>query len=60
MPGVLFILDAPIFNGPAISLIFGMLVATLLTLVVIPVWYHAYRIKHPVPATGEIDELLPF
>jgi len=37
MLGALFILDDPIFNGLAISLIFGILVSTLLTLVVIPV-----------------------
>jgi len=47
MLGALFILDDPIFNGLAISLIFGILVSTLLTLVVIPVLYYAanYR-KH--------------
>jgi multidrug efflux pump subunit AcrB len=39
MLGALFILDDPIFNGLAISLIFGILVSTLLTLVVIPVLY---------------------
>ena len=44
MIGALFILDDPIFNGLAISLIFGILVSTLLTLVVIPVLYYAlYR-----------------
>ncbi|QQX78782.1 efflux RND transporter permease subunit [Shewanella sp. KX20019] len=41
MIGALFILDDPIFNGLAISLIFGILVSTLLTLVVIPVLYYA-------------------
>jgi multidrug efflux pump subunit AcrB len=40
MLGAAFILDDPIFNGLAISLIFGILVATLLTLVVIPVLYY--------------------
>jgi multidrug efflux pump subunit AcrB len=39
MIGAGFILDDPIFNGLAISLIFGILVSTLLTLVVIPVLY---------------------
>jgi multidrug efflux pump subunit AcrB len=39
--GALFILDDPIFNGLAIALIFGILVSTLLTLVVIPVVYYA-------------------
>jgi multidrug efflux pump subunit AcrB len=44
MLGALFILDDPIFNGLAISLIFGILVSTLLTLVVIPLLYYtAYR-----------------
>ncbi|HEX8739267.1 MAG TPA: efflux RND transporter permease subunit [Casimicrobiaceae bacterium] len=41
MLGAMFILDDPIFNGLAISLIFGILVSTLLTLVVIPVLYYA-------------------
>jgi multidrug efflux pump subunit AcrB len=44
MIGATFILDDPIFNGLAISLIFGILVSTLLTLVVIPVLYYvAYQ-----------------
>ncbi|MBI5256626.1 MAG: efflux RND transporter permease subunit [Burkholderiales bacterium] len=44
MMGAFFILDDPIFNGLAISLIFGIFVSTLLTLVVIPVLYYvAYR-----------------
>ena len=47
MIGAFFILDDPIFNGLAISLIFGILVSTLLTLVVIPVLYYAlYRHSH--------------
>ncbi|TAK85412.1 MAG: efflux RND transporter permease subunit [Betaproteobacteria bacterium] len=47
MLGALFILDDPIFNGLAISLIFGIAVSTLLTLVVIPVLYYAaYRKKY--------------
>ena len=41
MLGALFILDDPIFNGLAISLIFGIFVSTVLTLVVIPVLYFA-------------------
>ena len=41
MVGAFFILDDPIFNGLAISLIFGIFVSTLLTLVVIPVLYYA-------------------
>jgi len=47
MIGAFFILDDPIFNGLAISLIFGIFVSTLLTLVVIPVLYYAlYRRRH--------------
>ena len=47
MLGAFFILDDPIFNGLAISLIFGILVSTLLTLVVIPtLYYAAYRRQH--------------
>ncbi|WP_338846899.1 efflux RND transporter permease subunit [Massilia sp. W12] len=44
MLGAFFILDDPIFNGLAIALIFGILVSTLLTLLVIPLLYFiAYR-----------------
>ncbi len=44
MLGAFFILDDPIFNGLAISLIFGIAVSTALTLVVIPtLYYAAYR-----------------
>ena len=47
MLGALFILDDPIFNGLAISLIFGIFVSTLLTLVVIPLLYFvAYKDKY--------------
>ena len=41
MAGAFFILDDPIFNGLAISLIFGILVSTVLTLLVIPLLYSA-------------------
>jgi multidrug efflux pump subunit AcrB len=43
MLGAFFILDDPIFNGLAISLIFGILVSTILTLVVIPLLYYVLR-----------------
>lgn len=42
MIGAFFILDDPIFSGLAVSLIFGILVSTALTLVVIPILYYAY------------------
>ncbi len=45
MIGAMFILNDPIFSGLAIALIFGLLVSTLLTLVVIPVLYYAYVYK---------------
>ena len=49
MMGAFFILDDPIFNGLAVSLIFGIAVSTLLTLVVIPVLYYAlYRKRYEI------------
>jgi len=45
MLGALFILDDPIFNGLAISLIFGIFVSTLLTLVVIPLLYYVLKMR---------------
>ncbi|MGS5089974.1 efflux RND transporter permease subunit [Hydrogenophaga sp. A37] len=48
MMGAFFILDDPIFNGLAISLIFGIAVSTLLTLVVIPVLYFATYKNDPL------------
>ena len=41
MMGAFFILDDPIFNGLAVSLIFGILISTMLTLVVIPLLYYS-------------------
>ena len=48
MIGAFFILDDPIFNGLAISLIFGILVSTMLTLLLIPLLYFGYleRVRH--------------
>ncbi len=58
MIGALFILDDPIFNGLAVSLIFGILVSTLLTLVVIPVLYYAlYRRR--MESRADANALLP-
>jgi multidrug efflux pump subunit AcrB len=54
MLGAFFILDDPIFNGLAISLIFGILVSTLLTLVVIPILYYAIKRR---PRTGEVVQV---
>ena len=53
MVGAFFILDDPIFNGLAVSLIFGILVSTLLTLVVIPVLYFSlYQKKYAAKAAA--------
>ena len=53
MMGAFFILDDPIFNGLAISLIFGIFVSTLLTLVVIPLLYYAvYQKKYAAIASA--------
>jgi multidrug efflux pump subunit AcrB len=43
MMGAFFILDDPIFNGLAISLISGILISTLLTLLVIPVLFYSSK-----------------
>ncbi len=43
MMGGFFIIDDPIFGGLAVSLIFGLMVSTVLTLIVIPVVFYAYH-----------------
>ena len=54
MMGAFFILDDPIFNGLAISLIFGIFVSTALTLLVIPLLYYiAFRNKSQSHTLGE-------
>jgi multidrug efflux pump subunit AcrB len=59
MMGAFFILDDPIFNGLAISLIFGIFVSTVLTLVVIPLLYFvAFRKRFELPA-GDIPLVKP-
>ena len=55
MLGAFFILDDPIFNGLAISLIFGILVSTILTLVVIPLLYYVLR-RHEAAQPDEARE----
>jgi len=56
MIGAFFILDDPIFNGLAVSLIFGIFVSTLLTLIVIPILYYSYRRRVPTaPLTHRGD-----
>ena len=53
MLGAFFILDDPIFNGLAISLIFGILVSTVLTLIVIPVLYYAANYRKLAGSTAQ-------
>ena len=55
MIGAIFILDDPIFNGLALSLIFGVFVSTVLTLVVIPVLYFAAMRTRLAQLTGETE-----
>ena len=62
MIGAVVILADPIFQGLAISLLFGLASSTALTVLVIPAIYMALRYR-PVPATGEgltdINDTLP-
>ncbi len=53
MLGAFFILDDPIFNGLAVSLIFGILVSTVLTLVVIPLLYYVAHRRRPAALIQE-------
>ena len=52
MLGAFFILDDPIFNGLAVSLVFGILVSTVLTLVVIPLLYYTLLRRQPPEVTA--------
>lgn len=55
MIGGFFILDDPIFQGLAVSLIFGILVSTALTLLVIPLLYYVWLQRHPLPETPSAE-----
>jgi multidrug efflux pump subunit AcrB len=52
MIGGFFILDDPIFQGLAVSLIFGILVSTALTLLVIPLLYYVWLQRQTGPDGG--------
>ena len=54
MLGAFFILDDPIFNGLAISLIFGIFVSTLLTLLVIPLSYYMVE-RRRLARSGDVQ-----
>ena len=53
MLGAFFILDDPIFNGLAISLISGIFVSTVLTLVVIPLLYFLAHRRRPAASPSD-------
>jgi multidrug efflux pump subunit AcrB len=55
MLGGFFIIDDPIFQGLAVSLVFGVLVSTVLTLLVIPLLYYAWlsRAGRTVDGAGD-------
>jgi multidrug efflux pump subunit AcrB len=57
MLGAFFILDDPIFNGLAVALIFGILVSTLLTLVVIPVLYDVMLRRTARTRSADVTEV---
>jgi len=59
MAGALFILDDPIFSGLAVSLLFGLFVSTLLTLVVIPVVYYGVMQRRVEWIRGWPEERAP-
>ncbi len=50
-----FIVDDPIFQGLAVSLIFGILISTALTLLVIPLLYYVWLQRHPLPEMPSSD-----
>ncbi len=53
MIGAFFIIDDPIFSGLAISLIFGIFISTMLTLVIIPVLYYSLMHKQFARQSGQ-------
>ena len=56
MLGAFFILSDPIFQGLAVSLVFGVMVSTVLTLLVIPLLYYAWlsrRDERHLPASND-------
>ena len=59
MAGGFFILDDPIFGGLAVSLIFGLFVSTVLTLLVIPAAYMAVPSRVEVENEAEQPGSLP-
>ena len=56
--GAFVIIFDPIFNGLAISLIFGTIGSTTLTLVLIPVMYYASKVKRMPPEACPTPEMI--
>ncbi|MDE3073445.1 MAG: efflux RND transporter permease subunit, partial [Pseudomonadota bacterium] len=55
MLGAFFILGDPIFQGLAVSLVFGVLVSTVLTLLVIPLLYYGWLHRQAGRGGGSVD-----
>jgi multidrug efflux pump subunit AcrB len=56
MIGGFFILDDPSFQGPVVSLIFGILVSTALTVLVIPPLYYVW-LRRRVGPDGRLSQV---
>ena len=56
--GGLVMVTDPIFQGLAVSLMSGAVVATLLTMVVVPILYWELRRREPAHATAPVPALL--
>ncbi|MFH1071581.1 MAG: efflux RND transporter permease subunit [Candidatus Glassbacteria bacterium] len=54
--GAIIILFDPIFSGLAVSLLFGALVSTVLTLFVVPLFYYLFRQRFPSEAAREAHD----
>ena len=57
--GAVIILFDPIFQGLAISLVFGAIVSTILTLIVVPLIYYIVERKkweHQVISPADVNE----
>ncbi|MGA9422705.1 MAG: efflux RND transporter permease subunit, partial [Rhodanobacteraceae bacterium] len=55
MLGAFFILSDPIFQGLAVSLVFGVLVSTVLTLLVIPLLYYTLLVRRGASESQTAD-----
>lgn len=53
--GSAIMITDPVFGGLAVSLIFGTLLSTILTLIVIPLLYYVWQIRVPSSAPADAD-----